>query len=174
MLFINSARFIRPSPAISAFVMRIKKLSVLFISFALAASSLSAGRSERKAEAVAESGKPVAVKGGISFPVNQAYDATFEAVVKTLQKADEAVAVADRETGMIATEITITGGWRQTGTRTVVTLIKDSEKVTIVKVAVTTQKRYKALQTEPWDDPVLSKEKTPVAAEALRKSLENK
>ncbi len=130
--------------------------------------------SERKAQEIAASGKPVAVKGGLKFDLATDYDAAFDAVVKALKLADSDVVVADREAGLIATEIEITGGWKQTGTRTVVSLIKDNPSHTIVKVAVTEQKRYKALQTEPWSDPKLDAEKTAVAGAALKKAMEVK
>jgi hypothetical protein len=149
-----------------------KRLLLLAASFALAFSSAHAGPfADRKAQAITDSGKPVAVKGGVLFAVPSAYDATFDAVVRALKKDDESIALADRETGVIATEIEITGGWKQTGTRTVVSLIKESATETTVKVVVTVQKRYKALQTEPWSDPELEKTKTPDAAVKLKAAL---
>lgn len=142
--------------------------------FALALNVRAGDFADRKAQAVADSGKPVAVRGATSITVAAYFASTFDLVVKTFAKADDPVVVADREAGLIATEIAITGGWHQTGTRTVVTFIKDSPTVTIVKVAVTTQKRYKALQVEPWDDPVLDKALTKAAADNLRAVLGGK
>jgi len=49
--------------------------------------------------------------------------------------------------------VAITGGWHQTGRRTVIGVIKDTANSTCARVAVTVQTRYKALQTEPWSDP---------------------
>ena len=123
---------------------------------------------EAREQAIADSGKPVAVSGGVKFKVPLAYDEVFVAVVTVLKKADANIALADKDTGVIATEIVITGGWKQTGTRTVVSLIRDTPTQTIVKVCVTTQKRYKAIQTEPWSDPVLDKAQTGPAAAAIK------
>jgi hypothetical protein len=108
---------------------------------------------EKHVEAAEDSGKQVAVSGGQSFQVGKPYDATFEAVVTYLKKQNYTVESASKDAGQIATAMTITGGWRQTGTRVQVTLIKESETVTTVKVAVTEQHRYNALQVEPWSDP---------------------
>lgn len=133
--------------------------------------SVSASRSERKAQALADSGKPVAVKGATPITVAGEFNATFDAVVKMLQKADETVVLADRDAGMIATEIEITGKARQTGTRTIVTFIKEAEKETTVKVAVTVQTRYKVLQVEPWSDPKLAADLTAAAVAKFKAAL---
>jgi hypothetical protein len=79
--------------------------------------------------------------------------------------------IADRETGMVATEIAVAGGWKQTGTRTIVTFIKESDTETTVKVAVTVQKRYKALQVEPWSDPQLDANLTAAAVTKIKTAL---
>jgi hypothetical protein len=123
------------------------------------------------AQAVADSAKPIAVKGGEKFMVPLSYGAAFDAVVNALKKADNEVVLADRDAGLIATEIEITGGWHQTGTRQVVSLIKDKDTQTIVKVVVTVQKRYKALQVEPWSDPKADTTKTGPATAALKTAL---
>lgn len=128
-------------------------------------------RRERRAAAVAESAKPRAVAGGEQITVARSYDATYDAVLTHLKKNDHIIEQADRDIGQIFTGLEITGGWRQKGTRWVVTLIKENEEETIVKVAVTQQKRYKALQTEPWSDPKLLPEESKTVAKALRKAL---
>ncbi len=130
-----------------------------------------AGRSDRKSQALADSGKPVAVKGATPINVGGEYNATFDAVVKLLQKADESVVLADQDAGMIATEIEITGKGKQTGTRTIVTFIKEAEKETTVKVAVTVQTRYKVLQVEPWSDPKLDPDLTAAAVVKFKNAL---
>ena len=53
-------------------------------------------------------------------------------------------------------------------------LIKESDTETTVKVVATVQKRYKALQVEPWSDPVLDKEKTSSAASDLKAAITGK
>jgi len=151
--------------------MTMKRILLILAGLSALAVSAQAGLSDRKNQALVDSGKPVAVKGATPIEVAQAFDVTFDAVVKAFQKADEPVVVADRETGMIATEIEIEGKWKQTGTRTVVTFIKESDKETTAKVAVTVQSRYKALQTEPWSDPKLDAAKTAAAVAKLKTAL---
>ena len=146
--------------------------SILFVAFALfAITPVFASRAERKAEELAASARPVNVSGGEKFAMPVAYDAAFDAIVKALKTTDQSVAVADRDAGMIATEIEITGGWRQTGTRTVISLTKDTAANTLVRVSVTEQKRFKALQVEPWSDPKLNAPKSVAAAKTLKDQL---
>jgi len=49
-----------------------------------------------------------------------------------------------------------------------VTLIKDNETSTTLKVAVSEQKRKKLLQTEPWGDPKVNSEKSSKLAEDIK------
>jgi hypothetical protein len=130
-----------------------------------------AGRAERKAGAIAESEKPRSLRGGTSFDVSMNYTDAFDAVVKHLKLQEYEVATADRDAGMIATAIEVTGGWRQTGTRVVVSLIKKEEAVTVVRVTVTEQKRHKALQVEPWSEPKVEEKKTAETAQKLKEAL---
>jgi len=133
--------------------------------------SAHASFSDRKNKEIADSGKPIAVKGATPITVASDFATAFDSVVKALQKADENVAVADRDAGMVATEIEIEGGWKQTGTRTVVTFIKESDKETIIKIAVTVMKRYKALQVEPWSERTLDTEKTAAQVAKLKTAI---
>jgi len=151
-----------------------KRILLLLAALMLGLSVAHASRADRKNQEITDSSKPVAVKGGSSFVVPSAFNGTFETVARALKKADESVVVADREAGLIATDITVTGGWRQTGTRTVVSLIKESDAETTVKVTATIQKRFKALQVEPWSAPVLDKEKTASVAAALQTAIGSK
>jgi hypothetical protein len=146
-------------------------LHVLAAAIFVAAAPASASRSERKAQALTDSAKPIMVRGGEKLNVPLGYDATFEAVVQALKKADFPVALADRDAGLIATEIEITGSWRQTGSRTVVSLMKETDRMTIVTVAVTQQSRFKALQVEPWSEPKLNAPKTAEAAATIKAHL---
>lgn len=151
------------------------RIALFFSAFALCFSLAQAGSfADRKNQRLADSATPVAVKGAPSFTIPTAYDVAFDTIVRTLKKADESIALADRETGMIATEITVTGGYRQTGTRTIVTLIKESDSETTVKVAATKQTRYKALSIEPWSAPKLDDAATPGALERLQAAFKAK
>lgn len=108
---------------------------------------------EKKEANLEQSGKPQAVSGGVKTQVAKPFAEVYEKALNYLKKADYTIDSADRDAGQIITTIVVTGGYRQTGTRIYVVFIKDSDSENTVRVAVTEQKRYKALQTEPWGDP---------------------
>lgn len=141
---------------------------------ALFTSPAFAGFHSDRMQAIADSSKPVAVPGGVAFDVPQGYDATFRSVVTALKKENKEIAEAKKDAGTIATEIVVSGHWRQTGVRTVVSLIDGGAHQTTVKVSVTMQKRYKALQTEPWSEPKLDKKATEAEGAALKTALGGK
>ncbi len=130
--------------------------------------------SDRREAVISESSQPRVVGGTERFAVALPYEKTFEAVVTALKTSDNEVSDANKDAGLIATAIAVTGGWRQTGTRTVVSVIRDTDGSSIVKVVVTEQKRFKALQTEPWSDPKANPVKTSTAAAALKQALGGK
>ena len=111
------------------------------------------------------------MKGGQAFIVDISYDDVYEKLLNFLKRKDETIELANRETGQIASSITVEGGWRQTGTRIQFTLIKEAEKSTTIKIQVTEMTRYKALATEPWDDPTLNSEKTNSLTEEVKTYL---
>jgi hypothetical protein len=129
------------------------------------------GRNERKVAAAEESAKPKAVAGGVTFQRNAEYDKTFEDLVNFLKKQGYEIDAADKHAGNIFTTMAITGKWKQTGTRVTVTLIKDSNTATSVRVAVTEQKRYKAAQTEPWGEPKVNSQKSSEIANLIKSGL---
>ena len=129
------------------------------------------GRHDRKQAAAEESAKPKAVAGGITFQRAAPYDKTFEDVVNFLKKQGYEIDSADKDTGNIFTTMSITGKWRQTGTRVSVTLIKDSDAATSLRVAVTEQKRYKAAQTEPWGEPKVNNGKSSEIANLIKSGI---
>ena len=108
---------------------------------------------EKKEAKLEESGKAQAVSGGAKTQLAKPFAEVYEKTLNYLKKADYTIDSADKEAGQIVTAIVVTGGYRQTGTRVYVVFIKDSDSATTIRVAVTEQKRYKALQTEPWGDP---------------------
>ena len=124
-------------------------------------------RSERKAREREESEKPKQVSGGELFTIQKKYDDVYDDALTYLKKQGQTIDSASKETGQITTAIAVTGGWKQTGTRIIITVIKEKAEVTSVRAVVTAQKRYKALQVEPWSDPVLE----PKASAALREDL---
>ncbi|OIQ86977.1 hypothetical protein GALL_311630 [mine drainage metagenome] len=126
---------------------------------------------DRHNAAVEASAVPVAVPGGETLTLKQDYSTAFESVVSALQKSGESVVVANRDSGMIATAIAVSGTWRQTGTRTVITVIRDGKADTLIRVEVTKQHRFKALQTDPWGDPSIDTKLTHEKTGALQKML---
>ena len=128
-------------------------------------------RHERHSQLAEDSGKAVAVSGGQSFQVSKPYDAAFEAAVTYLKKRDYTVESASKDAGQITTTMSVTGGWRQTGTRVQVTLIKESDTLTTVKVAVTEQHRYNALQVEPWGGPKINSDSSSTLATDMKAAL---
>jgi len=109
-------------------------------------------RHERDAQKVAESSQVQSVSGGTTFEVVASYDAVFDAVVNNLKRSGLTLDSVSRDAGQIATAMEVAGGWKQTGKRTIISIVKDSAEKTSVRVAISVQKRYKGLQTEPWGD----------------------
>lgn len=133
---------------------------------------LLAQRHARKEAAIEESGKARGVTGGVKVSIAKAYDDVYQRTLNYLKKSDYAIESADKETGQIVTEMTITGGYSQTGRRVYAIFIKDTDSSTIVRVAVTDQKRKKLLQTEPWSDPKVNEKETERIAELLKSELD--
>ncbi|MBI3491559.1 MAG: hypothetical protein HY047_07255 [Acidobacteria bacterium] len=77
-----------------------------------------------------------------------------------LKRQEQTIDQASKDTGQIITGMIISGGYSQTGSRIVVTLIEEDDNSTTVRVAVTEQKRKKLLQTEPWSDPKVNAQKS--------------
>lgn len=107
-------------------------------------------RHERKVQQVADSGAPQNVPGGVSFKASVSFATAMDAVVNKLKREGHAIERADRDAGEVASVMEITGGYSQTGTRILISFIKDSDTETTIRVVVTKQKRKKLLQTEPW------------------------
>jgi hypothetical protein len=99
------------------------------------------------------------------------YDKAYEAILNHLKRHEYTIDSANKETGQIVTAMTISGGYSQTGTRVYVTLIKDSETSTTIRVAVSEQKRKKLLQTEPWGDAKVNSKKSTELADEIKSAL---
>ncbi|MEK6336167.1 MAG: hypothetical protein AABM67_14650 [Acidobacteriota bacterium] len=139
--------------------------------FTLAPLSEAQSRTEKREQKIEESAKPRSLSGGVTFQVEIPYDKTYESSLNYLKRQDYTLDSASKETGQIVTAMTIKGGYSQTGTRVYVTLIKDSDNQTTIKVSVAEQKRKKFLQTEPWGDPKVNAEKSKKLAEDLKARL---
>ena len=133
--------------------------------------TLHAQRHERKEAAIAESGAVHSVSGGTTIQIPGAYDKVFDGLVTYLKKSGSSLDLASRDSGEIATAMEIAGGWKQTGRRTVISVIKDTATSTSIRIAVTVQSRYKALQTEPWSDPKLDNKASDAAAQKIQTEL---
>lgn len=118
-----------------------------------------------------ESTKVKSMAGGVKFQVNSSYEKAYDTVVNFLKKQDYAIDSASKETGQVVTAMTITGSWKQTGTRVQITFIKDNESATTIKIAVTEQKRYKALQVEPWGEAKVNSKKSEQLADEVKSAL---
>ena len=128
-------------------------------------------RRERKARIAEESAKPKSVPGGSTFSVSRPYDTVYDTVLNFLKRGGESIDQASKETGQIVTGMIITGGYSHTGTRILVTLIKDTDTGTTIRVAVTEQRRKKLLQTEPWSDPKVNGQETEHVAEQIKNGI---
>jgi hypothetical protein len=128
-------------------------------------------RRERRNARVAESAQPKKVTGGVIFQNAAAYEKTYEVILNHLKRQGQTIDSADKEVGQIITAMDIKGGYSQTGTRIQITLIKDSDTQTTVRVAVTKQKRKKALQVEPWSDPKVDDQESSKVAEEIKAAL---
>jgi len=132
------------------------------------------GRHEKREQRLEDSAKPKAVSSGVTFQVEMRYESAYDAVLDYLKRQDYTIDSAGKETGQIVTAITIKGGWSQTGTRVYLTLFKDKDTQTSIKVTVSEQKRKKLLQTEPWGDPKANAEKSRALADQIKASLSGK
>lgn len=126
---------------------------------------------QRRMAAVETSAEPHAVAGGQQFTIQAPADKVFAAVVKQLNLSGRVVNTANKDSGVIATSMEISGGWRQTGKRWIITVDSVSDTETIVRVAATVQKRYKALQVEPWSDPKVDDKATAAAVAELQPAI---
>lgn len=156
------------------FSKRFTKLSLIVITlFSVNCMAVSQGRHEKREAKLEESAKPRSVTGGSAFQIDMAYDKAYETVLNYLKKQDYTIDSASRETGQIVTAMVVTGGYSQTGTRVYVTLAKENETSTTIKVAVSEQKRKKLLQTEPWGDPKVNADRSSKLADEVKAALKS-
>ncbi len=97
-------------------------------------------------------------------------DAVYQAVLNQLKKDGAEIESASKDAG-IKTAVQVTGKYRQTGSYLDVTFISDGDSETTVRVAAYEEKRYKALNTEPWSTPKVVAEKSEAAAAKLKQEL---
>ena len=126
---------------------------------------------EQKAERQAESEAPQSVAGGATFRRNVSAERAYDDLLNWAKREGLVLASASRETGQIVTEIQVTGGYRQTGTRVYLTTIKDADAKTTIRVAVSEQKRFKAITTEAWGTPKVNAEKSKDLAQKIQAAI---
>ena len=97
-------------------------------------------------------------------------DAVYQAVLNQLKKDGAEIESASKDAG-IKTAVEVTGKYRQTGSYLEVTFISEGDSQTTVRVAAYEEKRYKALNTDPWSTPKLVAEKSEAEAAKLKKEL---
>jgi hypothetical protein len=97
-------------------------------------------------------------------------DTVYQAVLNQLKKDGAEVESASKDAG-IKTAVQVTGKYRQTGSYFELTFISDSDSQTTVRVAAYEEKRYKALNTEPWSTPKVNIERSEAEAAKLKGEL---
>jgi hypothetical protein len=150
-----------------------KRLISVILTIASIQGTLYAQQHERDAQKVAESGQVQSVSGGTTFEAAGSYDSVFDAIVNNLKRSGLTLDSVSRDAGQIATAMEITGGWKQTGKRTIISIIKDSVDKTSVRVAISVQTRYKGLQTEPWGDAKVDNKASAASAQKIQAELQS-
>lgn len=109
--------------------------------------------------------------GSATFTDSSGVDKVFSVVLDYLKKKGYTIDSADKNIGQISTAMDIKGGFTQTGTTVQVTLIKDSDTQTTVRVVVKTQRRVKGAQEHPWRDIKIDPKESSRIAEELKTAL---
>ena len=148
--------------------------SLFFSVLALAAllpTHLNAQLHDRIAQRAAASGQVQYANGGTSIELAASYDVAYSTLIDYLNKGGATVEDANKEIGHVATALEISGGYHQTGKRMTFTILKTAPEKTTIRVAVTTQKRYKALSTDSWSDPKVDDKASSEYADKLKSDL---
>ena len=155
----------------AAMVISIRQVTVTLTLVTICTMTSFAQRHERKVGEQADSEKIQNVSGGVTFQQASALDKTYDNLLNYVKREGLTVDSASKETGQIVTSLEVAGKYHQVGTRVYLTVIKDSETQTSVRVAVSEQKRYKALQTEPWSSPKVNAEKSSELSEKIKAAI---
>jgi hypothetical protein len=153
-----------------------RRAPILASTLATASLSLEPAHSlfqQRKQGELEQSAQVTSPAAGVTFQASLSYEKCFDAVNNFLKRAGHEIETANKDGGSIVTAMEITGRYTQTGTRIRVTMIKDSNTQTSVRVAVTTQKRKKLLATEAWSNPKVDDSHTSKIAADLEEAFKN-
>ena len=159
--------------------MRLQSLLSLFFLFVFVFVTVSDGFSQglhdrivKRNQAAEASAKAQAPTETVSFTVDRSYQGTFDLVVNQLKKEGFTIEEADTVKGQISTPIEVSkGGYSQKGKRVLVILIKEDDRQTTLKVAVTEFSRKKLFATEPWEKPKPDNQTTKELAGLLETAL---
>jgi hypothetical protein len=109
-------------------------------------------------------------KDGESLKVTIAYERVYDASLNVLKRLDQTIESASKETGQIVTAMVWGGGnflGIQTGKQVKITVFKDSDTESTIRVVATTTKRHKTVYDPAQYD---AKETARIAAE-IRSAL---
>jgi hypothetical protein len=108
------------------------------------------------------------VPGGVSFQTNTPYDRAYEVALDAVKRAGYTIESASRESGQIKTELVIEHGAVDIGRAVVVTVMKETDASTTVRVTAYKQGRRVDGQ---WQQRVGTKDKAQKLAESIQSAL---
>lgn len=111
------------------------------------------------------------VTGSATFTDSAGVEKVFAVVLEYLKKQGYTIDSADKNVGQIVTAMDIKGGFTQTGTTVQVTLVRDNDTQTSVRVTVKTQRRVNGHREHPWRDIKIDPKESSRIAEELKATL---
>jgi hypothetical protein len=141
----------------------------LILAIAICGLMVSSRAGEQSGKA-ADSSQPDTA-GSATFTDPSGPERVFAVALEYLKKQGYTIDSADKTVGQINTAMDIKGGFTQTGTTVQVTLIKDSDTQTTVRVTVKTQRRVKGSKEHPWRDIKIDPKESSRIAEELKAAL---
>jgi hypothetical protein len=108
------------------------------------------------------------VPGGVSFQTTAPYDRAYEAALNVMKRDGYAIESASRETGQIKTEMAIEHGAVDIGRYVVVTVIREADLATTIRVEAYKQGRR---INEQWQQRVGTKDKAQKLADSIQAAL---
>ncbi|HLN80597.1 MAG TPA: hypothetical protein VK392_05345 [Thermoanaerobaculia bacterium] len=112
------------------------------------------------------------VSGGESFQIEVPYDKAYDTCLNVLKRLDKTIESASKETGQILTMMDIgEGGFVQTGKQIKITVIKDTDTQSTIRVLATVQKRVSGRTVHPWREAKVDEKETASIASEVRSTL---
>jgi hypothetical protein len=122
----------------------------------------------QKHAALTEAPKEKDVPGSVTFQTATPYDRAYEVALDAVKRAGYTIESASRESGQIKTELAIEHGGVDIGRAVVVTVIKETDAVTTIRVAAYKQGRKIGGQ---WQQRVGTKDKAQTLADSIQSAL---